>query len=69
MALRYWDIEFDLNQGVLSLGASKSGIRTGSKEAVALRDRCTLQLLDTLWTCHRHFPGQKLWPYTSQRFP
>ena len=68
MALRYCDIEFDLNQGVLSLGASKSGIRTGSKEAVALRDRCTLQLLDTLWTCHRHFPGQKLWPYTSQRF-
>ena len=68
LALRFCDIEFNQHQGVLSLSASKSGIRTGAKEAVALRDKVTLQLLDAFWTCQRHFPGQRLWPFTAQRF-
>ena len=67
LSLRFCDIEFDLTRGVLSLSGSKSGIRTGTKEAVALRDQVTLQLLDALWTCQRHFPGQTIWPFTAHR--
>lgn len=68
LALRFCDLEFNLQCGVVSLQQSKSGLRSGSQEAVALRDRCTLQLLDTLWTCQRHFPGQKIWPHSGQAF-
>ena len=39
-----------------------------AQEAVALRDRSTLQLLYTLWSCQRHFPGQRLWPHSAQAF-
>ena len=68
LALRFCDLEFGSRCGVVSLQQSKSGLRTGSKEAVALRDRSTLQLLDTLWSCHRHFPGQRLWPHSARAF-
>ena len=68
LALRFCDLEFGSRCGVVSLQQSKSGLRMGSKEAVAIRDRCTLQLLDAYWTCTRHFPGQKLWPHSAQAF-
>ena len=68
LALRYCDLEFNLRCGVVSLEASKGGLRTGSKEAVALRDPCTLKLLDTLWACRKQFPGQKLWSSSGQAF-
>ena len=67
LALRYCDFEFSTTCGVVNLGASKSGLRTGSEEAVALRDETTLLLLDTLWS-QAHFPGQKLWPFSGQSF-
>lgn len=68
LALRFCDLDIDLRCGVVSLQASKGGLRTGSKEAFAVRDACTLNLLDTLWICRRHFPGQKLWSHSAQAF-
>ena len=49
LSVRYCDLEFNQTQGILSLQYSKSGLRTGTQEAVALRDVTTLQLLDTLY--------------------
>ena len=54
--------------GVVSLHQSKSGLRTGAQEAVAIRDSLTLQLLDTLFSVQQHFPGDRLWPYAAQTF-
>jgi integrase len=68
LSLRYCDLEFNQTQGILSLQYSKSGLRTGTQEAVALRDVTTLQLLDTLFSCVPHFPGQKLWSGSAQTF-
>lgn len=68
LALRFCDLEFNLTCGVVSLQQSKSGLRSGSQEAVALRDRSTLQLLDTYWACQKHFPGQRIWPHSGQAF-
>eukprot|EP00435_Cladocopium_sp_Y103_P049676 s2058_g15.t1 len=41
------DLELSAECGILSLHYSKSGLRAGGKEAVAIRDQLTLQLLDT----------------------
>eukprot|EP00435_Cladocopium_sp_Y103_P062211 s313_g23.t2 len=68
LSLRFCDLEFDSRCGIVSLQQSKSGLRTGSQEAIAIRDTTTLQLLDAFWTCHRHFPGQKLWNASAQAF-
>ena len=68
LSLRFCDLEFNSQCGVVSLRQSKSGLRTGTKESVAIRDSCTLQLLDTLWECQRHFPGQNIWPHSGQAF-
>ena len=68
LALRFCDFEFNLKCGVIKLGASKSGLRTGSQESVAIRDTTTLLLLDTLWATSFHFPGQRLWTASGQSF-
>ena len=68
LALRYRDIEFDRNCGVLCLHQSKSGLRTGAQEAVAVRDSLTLQLLDTLVSMQQPSPGDPLWPHSAQAF-
>ena len=54
--------------GVVSLASSKTGQRTGAKEAIALRDSLTLQLLDTLQSVQRPAPGELLWPHSAQHF-
>ena len=66
----YKSKDFDLSEicGILRLPQSKSGLRTGSNEAVALRDRLTLQLLVTWFSVVRPAPGQPLWPHSAQRF-
>lgn len=55
LALRYCDFEFNSICGIINLGSSKSGLRTGSQESVALRDPTTLALLDSLWMLHVNF--------------
>jgi hypothetical protein len=55
LALRYGDFEFHSICGIINLGSSKSGLRTGSQESVALRDPTTLALLDSLWMLHVNF--------------
>ena len=62
------DLELSRECGILSLQQSKSGLRHGSSEAVALRDSLTLQLLDTWRVCFRPSAGDKLWPHSGQRF-
>ena len=65
LALRFGDIEFNQECGVVSLHQSKTGLRTGSQEAIAVRD---LQLLDTLVSLQRPSPGTPLWPRSAQSF-
>ena len=68
LSLRFKDIEVSTMCGVVSLHESKTGQRTGSKEAVALRDRLTLQLLETLVSVQSPSPGDLLWPHSAQSF-
>ena len=68
LAIQYQDIEFDARCGVISLQASKSGLRTGAQEAVAVRDHLTLQVLDALFSLHHHGPGFRLWTFSAQCF-
>jgi hypothetical protein len=53
---------------VISLPCSKAGQRSGSQEAIAVRDALTLQLLDTLVSVQKPAPGDPVWPKTSQLF-
>eukprot|EP00435_Cladocopium_sp_Y103_P056067 s676_g18.t1 len=48
LKLRFADIEYNSQCGVVTLHQSKTGLRTGSQEAVAIRDSLVLQLIDTL---------------------
>lgn len=66
--LRYRDIEFSEHCGVVSLATSKSGLRTGTQEAVALRDSLTLDLLRTLTCVMRPSPTDLIWPHSAQFF-
>ena len=68
LALRYADIEFTETCGVVSLMSSKSGLRTGTEEAVAIRDPLVLNILGTLKSTHCHARGQKLWPFSANHF-
>ena len=67
LALSFKDLEISSSCGVVSLDRSKTGWRTGSKEAIALRDRLTLQLLDVLLSAQSP-PGEKVWPHSAQKF-
>ena len=62
------DLELGADCGILRLPQSKSGLRSGSGEAVALRDSLTLQLLDTWIILSRPTAGTLLWPHSGQRF-
>lgn len=68
LELQFQDLELSLECGVVSLKGSKSGIRMGSEEAVALRDSLTLQVLDTLVALRDPWPGDRLWPHAPQTF-
>eukprot|EP00435_Cladocopium_sp_Y103_P045333 s2195_g13.t1 len=68
LKLRFCDIEWNHQCGVVSLHQSKTGLRTRSHEAVALRDSLVLQLLETLVSVQRPFPGDLLWPYSGGAF-
>ena len=67
LALKWKDLEVSLTCGVASLDHSKTGWRTGAKEAIALRDPLTLQLLDALLS-GQPAPGEKVWPHSPQKF-
>ena len=68
LGLQLKDFEFNSRCGVVSLMSTKSGLRTGSEEAVAIRDKLVLQILDTLFSTTLFHRGQKLWPYSGQAF-
>ena len=68
LALRYKDIEFTEECGVVSLMASKSGLRTGTEEAVAIRDPLVFNIIGTLHSLHCHSKAQKLWPHSANYF-
>lgn len=68
LALQFKDIELGPHLGVISLMSSKSGLRTGTEEAVTVRDALVLDLLRTLVATNRVFRGQKLWPHSNQYF-
>ena len=68
LSLQYQDIEFTDTCGIVSLHSSKSGLRTGTEEAVAIRDRLVLDVLRTLFQLHYQYPGQKLWTGSAQSF-
>eukprot|EP00435_Cladocopium_sp_Y103_P043076 s1208_g12.t1 len=68
LALQFQDLEVTSTCGVVSLRCSKSGVRSGSEEAVAIRDPLVLNVLQTLFAVHFEFPGQKLWPFSAQSF-
>lgn len=68
LKVRNCDLEISTRCGILSLKQTKSGLRSGADEAIALRDSLTLQLLDT-WRCVcRPSPGSLIWPYSGQHF-
>lgn len=68
LALQWQDVEFNQQCGIITLQSSKSGLRTGTEEAIAVRDSLTLQLLHTLFSTRNWVPGDKLWPYSAQSF-
>lgn len=68
LTLEFRDVEVSHDCGIISLRNTKSGQRTGTLEAVAIRDSLTLQLLMTLSTVAQHSPTQRLWPHSGQAF-
>ena len=57
LALQYKDLELSSTTGICSLLSSKSGLRTGTEEAVAIRDPLVLNLLRTAQSLYQHCPG------------
>ena len=51
-----------LGRAVAWSKSSKTGLRHGSEEAVAIRDRLMLMLLDTLFSWQPWRPGNRIWP-------
>eukprot|EP00438_Fugacium_kawagutii_P002591 Skav214080 [mRNA] locus=scaffold2927:68069:70095:- [translate_table: standard] len=68
LTLQFRDLELNSECGILSLRATKSGQRTNTLEAVALRDSLTLQLLETLRMVAGTEPCSPLWPHSPQAF-
>ena len=68
LEIRFGDLEIGERTGVLTLKSSKSGLRTGAMEAVAIRDPITLELVNTLLLITPHFRGDLLWPHSGQSF-
>ena len=68
LKITYKDLEFSKECGILSLHQSKSGLRSGTSEAVAIRDALTLELLHTWKVVYHPSLGDKLWPYSPQSF-
>ena len=68
LALPFKDLELGDEVGICSLYSSKSGFRTGSEEAVSIRDPLVLDLLRALAMVGGQFRGQRLWPHSSQSF-
>lgn len=68
LSLEYRDIEINTTCAIHSLRNTKSGQRTGTLEAVAVRDSLTLQLLQTLIAVQQRSRFQKLWPHSGQLF-
>lgn len=66
--LQFRDLEINPTCGIISLRATKSGQRTSTLEAVAVRDSLTLQLLAALQVTVASAPGNKLWPHSGQAF-
>jgi integrase len=66
--VQYKDLEVSSTCGIISLPKSKSGLRSGAKEAIALRDHLTLQLLHTWKAVYAPCLGDKLWLQSPQRF-
>eukprot|EP00435_Cladocopium_sp_Y103_P046259 s2759_g13.t1 len=52
LALQWKDLELSHQCGVVSLYSSKSGMRTGSEEAVSIRDSLVLEVLATCQALH-----------------
>lgn len=68
LAIQFKDLEISRSCGIISLYSSKSGLRTGTQEAVSIRDSLVLNLLATLVAVQKPCPGEKLWPYSAQFF-
>ena len=68
LPLQHQDLEFNLKFGVVTLLSSKTALRKGSEEAVAIRDELTLELLATLVAVHSPAPGAKIWPFSGRAF-
>ena len=68
MEIQYKDLELSSSVGIITLMSSKSGLRTGTEEAVSIRDSFVLNILNTLVCLQCQFRGQKLWPYSAQHF-
>ena len=62
------DLELSADCGILRLTQAKSGQRSGSGEAIALRDHLTLQLLDTWVAVARPSAHTMLWPHSGHEF-
>lgn len=68
LQVRSGDLELSADCGILSLKQTKSGVRAGADEAIALRDSLCLQLLET-WRCvYKPSPGHLLWTGSGQKF-
>eukprot|EP00435_Cladocopium_sp_Y103_P038382 s3254_g10.t1 len=68
MALQFQDLEVSTQTGIVSVHSSKSGLRTGSEEAVSIRDPLVLDLVRTLKDTQEYARGQRLWPHSAQHY-
>lgn len=60
------DLKLSPSCGILSLKMTKSGVRAGADEAIALGDTLCLQFLET--RCVERPAGDLLRPYSAQQF-
>lgn len=68
MALKFSNIELGSSCAIVSLEVSKSGLRTGAREAIAIRDTMTLDLLNTLAVTAPVERSTRWWTHSPQFF-
>ena len=67
LSLRFCDLELIESEEMYLYRLANLAYKLGLREPCPPVTKCTPQLLDELWACPRHFPGQRLWSHSAQK--
>ena len=69
LSLEFKDLQLGEKTGIVTIRGGKSGLRNNMDEAIAIYDRCVLELghIVTLLPQHTH-PSAKIWPQSGTAF-